>query len=61
MEPKDILYYQAKLLAAYAEIEGMKADNKMREMNNNSIAYGEDSFLLIKKELETIIRDMGGF
>jgi hypothetical protein len=30
-------------------------------MNNNSIAYGEDSFLLIKKELETIIRDMGGF
>ena len=61
MEQKDILYYQAKLLMIYAELEGMKADNKMREMYGNTIAYGEDSFLLIKKELETMVRDMGGF
>lgn len=58
MEPKDILHYQAKLLAAYAEIEGMKADNKIREINKFTIAYGEDSFFLIKKDIEKMIREM---
>ena len=34
----------ALILAAQAEIEGMKAENALRAYNGQSPAYGEDSF-----------------
>lgn len=32
------------LLALYAELEGMKASNKERELNGQSLAYNEHHF-----------------
>ena len=35
----------SRLLAEYAEIEGMKAENKLRELEGKSLAYNEEAFL----------------
>lgn len=37
-------------ISCMAEIEGMKAENQMREMKGQTIAYGKEAFLdVIKK------------
>jgi len=40
-------YIQAQTVSALAEIEGMKAANKYREMRGETIAYNEDSFYAV--------------
>ena len=52
------LYVQA--LAEVAKMEAMKALNQYREIRGESQAYGEDAFLRIAFELETISRDLRG-
>jgi len=51
-------YYDIKrlalVLATQAEIEGMKAANKQREIQNDSMAYPEDSFFDKANELRNL-------
>ena len=44
----------ALILAKQAEIEGMKADNTIREQNNEALSYGIESFELKAQELENL-------
>ena len=47
---KDTLYFKMLLLQAEIEMNGMIAENKIREFNGESLAYGEKEFdSLIKK------------
>ena len=43
-----------KILAVQAEIEGMKADNLLREQNNESPAYSGKDFSAKASELENL-------
>ena len=45
-----------QMLAAYARIEGMKAENAHRIDCGNSIAYGEDAFNIEATHLEDLAR-----
>ncbi len=51
-------YYNVKrlalVLAVQAEIEGMKAENIMREQNNESPAYGSSQFNDKAEELRNL-------
>jgi hypothetical protein len=49
-----LLALQAEMLACYARIEGMKAENAHRQTCGNSIAYGEDAFLAEAASLQHI-------
>jgi len=40
-------YVNAQTACALAEIEGMKAENWMRERRGQTIAYGEEEFLAV--------------
>jgi hypothetical protein len=44
----------ALVLAVQAEIEGMKALNKQRELDNASLGYGEIDFIYMADELRNI-------
>ncbi len=41
---QEVAFTIAQSVAAYAEIEGMKAANRQREASGHSAAYGEDAF-----------------
>ncbi len=40
--------------ALVAEMEGMKAANKIRELNGEALAYGEESFFACAEDLRKI-------
>ena len=42
---KQHAYTMGQCVLALAKIEGMKAENKVRELNGMSLAYDEDSFM----------------
>ena len=44
----------ALILACQAEIEGMKAENKFREIQDQSLAYGEEAFNDKANELKNL-------
>lgn len=44
----------ARVLAVQAEIEGMKADNLLREQNEESPAFGGEDFSAKASELENL-------
>lgn len=44
----------AKILAVWAEIEGMKAENKQREQQNFSMAWTESDFCAKADELRQL-------
>ncbi len=43
------------ILAIQAEIEGMKADNLMRKLNNDSLAYSERDFAQKADEIRDVV------
>ena len=47
----------AKVLAIWAEIEGMKAENQLSKFNN-SCAYGEKAFIKKADELRTLANEL---
>jgi len=51
-------YYDVKrlalILAKQTEVEGMKAENKQRELLGHSLSYGEDSFQEKVNDLENL-------
>jgi restriction endonuclease len=49
--------YNEDLIEAFAlmvEMEGMKSANKMRELNGQALAYGEESFRALAEDLRNI-------
>jgi hypothetical protein len=42
---QQIAYINSQIVCAMAEIEGMKANNKMREDRQEALAYGENDFI----------------
>ena len=40
-------YVIAQAVSAYAEIEGMRAENKHRENCGHAVAYAEDAFVAV--------------
>ena len=44
----------ALVLAIQAEIEGMKVENLEREFRGESLAYGEDAFLIAAEDLRSL-------
>lgn len=47
---RELLYFKMELLQAEIEMNGMIAENKIRESNGDALAYDEKSFLsLIEK------------
>lgn len=44
----------ALVLAVQAEIDGMKAENKVRELNGMQLAYNDDSFNIKAEELRDL-------
>lgn len=44
----------ALVLSVQAEIEGMKAENMIREQNNESMAYNGDEFVYKAEELRNL-------
>lgn len=46
------------MLAAYARIEGMKAENLQRQALGESMAYGEDAFNVEAMWIEDIARNL---
>lgn len=44
----------ALVLAVQAEIEGMKAENKFREMNDHALSYAEEQFFEKASELRNL-------
>jgi len=48
---------QIEIIKIYAEIEGMKALNKLRESQGLAQAYDEGSFFVIADNLNTFQRD----
>lgn len=45
------LYKLAQIYACYAEIEGMKAENKQREIQGESMTYTMDDFNFVQDQL----------
>lgn len=43
-EERDLLYFKMQLLQAEIEMNGMIAENKFRESNGESVAYGYSHF-----------------
>lgn len=43
----------ALVLSVQAEIEGMKAENALRALNNESPAYGQEQFMVCAHQLQT--------
>ncbi len=42
---RELLYFKMHLLQAEIEMQSMIAENKKRELNGESLAYGEQSFI----------------
>jgi hypothetical protein len=40
----EMLYFKMSLLQAEIKMQGMIAENKVREMNNHDLTYKEDDF-----------------
>ena len=53
----EIVNKLAMILALQAEIEGMKAENKQREILDQSIAYDENQFF----DIAVRLREIGGY
>lgn len=47
---KQHAYTMGQVVLAYAKIEGMKAENKTRELNGEALAYAESEFQKIEYE-----------
>lgn len=43
-DEQSVIYMRAQILACEIEMQAMIAENKRREQNGLSIAYGEESF-----------------
>jgi len=41
----NLMYLQSQLFCAYAELEGMKAENQQRLVEGKSLAYSEKDFV----------------
>ena len=52
-------YIEKILLDNRAELEGMIADNKLREMNGFAPAYGDKQFRDLTEKYHNAITDMG--
>lgn len=50
----EMLAIQAEISAKIIEAEGMKAENSYRLSNENSIAYGDEHFFNVSKEIMTL-------
>ncbi|BDU72320.1 hypothetical protein [Mesoterricola silvestris] len=46
-------------LASNARVEAMKAENQHRLATGNSVAYGEDAFLIEAGHLENLAHEIG--
>lgn len=55
METQGAILY-GELLALYAEIEGMKVENHIREIEGDSPMYREDSFIYIANQIREHIK-----
>jgi hypothetical protein len=51
----------ADVIRLQTETMGMKAENKQREMNGESLAYTEKDFLYVAAEIETKANNMRNF
>jgi len=51
---EQLLARQAEIIATYAEIEGMKAENQHRLSRNETIAYNEEHFFSMSSRLMDI-------
>jgi hypothetical protein len=49
-EEQNIIYTKGMLLQAEIKMQGMIAENKIREQSGRSLAYGEDSFNALIEE-----------
>lgn len=47
------------ILASYARVEAMKAENAFRMACGNSPAYGEDAFNIEANHIESLAREIG--
>lgn len=48
----------AMVLAAYARVQGMVAENAHREACGNSVAYGEEAFAIEAAQMEDLAREI---
>lgn len=58
MKSKSLAVLIARMNRVMVEVEGMKAENKQREMQGESMAYWEDSFCIKASELEQIEQEL---
>ena len=49
-EAARVAFIMSQVVCAQAEIEGMIAENKWRETNGDSLAYGEEAFFGVPKK-----------
>lgn len=55
MDERMALLVRGWLLQVEVDVEGMKAKNKEREANGDSLAYGEDAFCGKINEIDKIL------
>jgi len=53
----DSEFIKARLLQIECEMNGMIAENKQRELQGYSIAYGEDTFTALFNQIQHLIED----
>ena len=53
-----VIMKQAEIFANYAELEAMKVANQVRINNNESIAYPEEEFMLVRNNLYSIMSEL---
>lgn len=53
-----VIMKQAEIFANYAELEAMKVANQVRINNNESIAYTEAEFMLIRNNFYGIMSEL---
>lgn len=51
---------EIELQALITEREGMIAENKFREINGNSLAYCEDSFIILANKIRELKENKNG-
>ena len=49
---------RATCLSYEMQLQGMIADNKIREMNGYSLPYGEEQFLSLQQSFENTIHEL---
>ena len=47
-----VAFVYSQTVCALAKIEAMKAENRMRELNGQALAYGEQAFLSVPDEYQ---------